>query len=291
MIRKSETRSSKDVILHDSSLQRSFSEETTVHFKHIDTGIHLDSSIELEVSNSHPHGDVSFAVEVQKPGASLPSSVLNLVNMIVGVGVISIPSAFKKVGIVLGLFLTVLFAIFGWFGIYLMIKVADKLVAEDLKLNKSKSEREIVVDFKWVSKKINPLSGYINNFFIFVFTFLCTIAYLLVTGDGFPTAVKGIVGNDEEKKAQGWYSVLTNRQFWMGLSWLCALPFCLLRKLDSLRFASFFAFGCRIYLVILLFVLAITEGISDDIRAGPKDVKGFTCLSVFAFGYACHIGV
>ena len=259
------------MVLHDPRLQRS---------------IELDDSVRC---STQPEGGVAVAVEVQRSGADLGSSVINLVNTIIGVGALSIPAAYMKVGIVLGIVLTAIFAFCGWYAIWLLIKVADRLVADELKKNKSVSESEIRVDFKWIAKHVDPWSGYVNNFFIFLFTFLVIVAYLIVIGDAFPEVVKKLASDSDAGK--GWYKVLTNRQLWMGLGWVVVLPFDYMKKLDSLRFISYFAFGCMIYLTILVIVITGIEGPAKNLKVWPSSANGFECLSVFAFAYACHISV
>lgn len=277
MVRSNNPRESKEAIIDDPTLQRSLELETGTTIE-ADVG---GRSITIE----RPHDHIEVAIEPQKKGASLQSSVLNLVNTTVGAGILSLPSSYAKIGIVLGLLLTALFAFFCWYSIWLLARAADQVIEDTLKKNKTISEREIRVDFKWVAKQIAPWTGYANNFFIFLFAVGLLICYLIVVGDAFPTVIKVNSNSDGET----WYDVLTTRQVWIAIVWVVCVPLAFFRKLDSLRFVSFVAFPCMCYLAGYLFIYLCIKGTNGELDAWPSSVGGINCISVFAFAFACHL--
>ena len=282
-VSESKQKNSLDIILDDESLKKSIEVDSGENFP--DTRGNSTFICEGMTVSGLPREHVEVAIESQKKGASISSSVLSLVNTTVGAGVLSLPLAFMKLGIVLGIVLAVLFAFFCWYSIFLLAKVADRLIEKELKKNKSKSETEIHVDFKWAAKQIAPWTGYANNFFIFIFAIGLMICYLIVVGDAFPTVIKNASNDDDA----GWYKVLTTRQVWIGIIWIACLPLTFAKKLNSLRFVSYLAFPCMCYLAGYLFVTLIIDGPASNLSAVPTSVSGFSCISSFAFAYACHL--
>ena len=63
----------------------------------------------------------SAAAPNAAPGASLLAGTLNLLNTVVGGGILSLPFAFKSCGLVTGVLYQLVFGAMSWYGCYLLL--------------------------------------------------------------------------------------------------------------------------------------------------------------------------
>ncbi|KAK8830082.1 hypothetical protein WA556_000724 [Blastocystis sp. ATCC 50177/Nand II] len=105
-------------------------------------------------------------VKVQNDGSSLGSSVVNMMNTIVGAGVLSIPSTVKKSGIV---------------GAFLLLALSLYLSLEGAKMLSTVSIYTRAESYGMVAKKLNqPLMGALGDWAMIVFVLGISVAYFII---------------------------------------------------------------------------------------------------------------
>jgi len=206
--------------------------------------------------------------------ASWLSSVINLVNTIVGAGVLAMPLAMSHMGITLGVVVIMWSGITAGFGLYLQTRCARYL------------ERGSASFFA-LSQITYPNAAVLFDAAIAIKCFGVGVSYLIIIGDLMPGVIKGF-GNYFDH-----VPFLVDRHFWVTGFMLIVIPLSFLRRLDSLKYTSVIALMSIGYLVILVLAHFIKgDTISDRgeinvIRwAGP--VPALSSLPVIVFAYTCH---
>src|ERR1700761_637633 len=165
--------------------------------------------------------------------ASWASSVINLVNTIVGAGVLAMPHAMSNMGVVLGIFVILWSGLTSGFGLYLQTRCARYL-------DRGASS------FFALSQITYPNAAVVFDAAIAVKCFGVGVSYLIIIGDLMPGVVRGFV--DEA----GITPFLVDRHFWVTAFMLVVIPLSFLRRLDSLKYTSVIALISIGYLVILV---------------------------------------
>jgi amino acid permease len=207
--------------------------------------------------------------------ASWLSSVINLLNTIVGAGVLAMPLAMSHMGIVLGTIVILWSGTTAGFGLYLQTRCAKYL------------ERGSSSFFA-LSQITYPNAAVIFDAAIAVKCFGVGVSYLIIIGDLMPGVVRGF--SDED----GLVPFLVDRHFWVTAFMLVVIPLSFLRRLDSLKYTSVIALISIGYLVILVvyhFAARDTfEGARPPVRvvhwAGA--IQTLSSFPVIVFAYTCH---
>lgn len=201
------------------------------------------------------------------------SAAINLLNTIVGSGMLAMSYGIKANGIVLGLFVIFFSASTSSFGLYLQNRA-------------SKFAPEGHASFFALSQLTYPSLSVVFDLAIAVKCFGVGVSYLVVIGDLMPKIVESILGAELE------HLWLLSRNFWISLFMLIIVPLSFLRRLDSLKYASMVALSSVAYLVILVIVHFFRH---DMIDKGPVRVlkpQGFvsviSAFPIFVFAYTCH---
>lgn len=127
--------------------------------------------------------------------ASFASSVINLVNTIVGAGVLAMPSALSNMGVLLGCLVIVWSGLTAGFGLYLQTRCAKYLDRGS-------------ASFFALSQITYPNAAVIFDSAIAIKCFGVGISYLIIIGDLMPGVVRGFT--DEPPAAY-----LLDRHFWV----------------------------------------------------------------------------
>jgi len=177
------------------------------------------------------------ARRAQPVGASITSSVLNLANTNMGVGMLALPSAMASAGVLGGICLLLLSATIATFGSHLLTECVD-VVRRPASLSRV------------TERALGTVGIILTDLSVIIIGTSCAIGYLIVVGDMLPEIKHWLVGGTGD-------SILDARQFWI----LCALPviapLAFLRRLDSLRLAStFVVIGVGVIVVTVLVFLA-----------------------------------
>nr|KMM67724.1 transporter [Coccidioides posadasii RMSCC 3488] len=205
--------------------------------------------------------------------ASWISSVINLLNTIVGAGVLAMPHALSRMGITLGVFVILWSGLVAGFGLYLQARCAEYL------------ERGSASFFA-LSQITYPNAAVLFDAAIAIKCFGVGVSYLIIIGDLMPGVVEGFMGDTGME-------FLLDRHFWVTAFMLIIIPISFLRRLDSLKYTSVVALISIGYLVILV----VAHFIKGDTMEGRSPIRVIQwegiipALSVFpviVFAYTCH---
>ncbi|KAK8075396.1 hypothetical protein PG997_010059 [Apiospora hydei] len=205
--------------------------------------------------------------------ATTVSSVINLLNTIVGAGTLAMPSALSHFGIVLGVIVIVWSGFTSAFGLYLQSRCARYL------------ERGSASFFA-LSQLTYPNAAVIFDAAIAIKCFGVGISYIIIIGDLMPGVVRGL-----DSRADS-VSFLVDRNFWITAFMLVIIPLAFLRRLDSLKYTSVVALVSIGYLIILVVYHFASDTVTDrgPVRiitwGGP--ITALSSLPVVIFAYTCH---
>ncbi|KAJ5183028.1 hypothetical protein N7492_000644 [Penicillium capsulatum] len=206
--------------------------------------------------------------------AGWASSVINLVNTIIGAGVLAMPLAISHMGIVLGVCVVLWSGVTAGFGLYLQSRCAQYLDRGS-------------ASFFALSQLTYPNAAVVFDAAIAIKCFGVGVSYLIIIGDLMPGVVQGFVGGEPA------YDFLVDRRFWVTAFMLIVIPLSYLRRLDSLKYTSIAALVFMAYLVILVvyhFVEGDTMAGRGPIRVGhwAGAVPTLSSLPVIVFAFTCH---
>ncbi|KAK2756545.1 hypothetical protein FQN54_005438 [Arachnomyces sp. PD_36] len=206
--------------------------------------------------------------------ASWISCVINLVNTIVGAGVLAMPLALSHMGITLGVLVIIWSGVTAGFGLYLQTRCAKYLDRGS-------------ASFFALSQITYPNAAVIFDAAIAIKCFGVGVSYLIIIGDLMPGVIRGFGGD-----APG-LDFLVDRHFWVTAFMLVVIPLSFLRRLDSLKYTSVIALISIGYLVILV----VAHFIKGDTMAGRGPIRVFqwespiamlSSFPVIVFAYTCH---
>lgn len=209
--------------------------------------------------------------------SSAQSASINLLNTIIGAGILAMPYALKADGILLGVFVIVFSASTSAFGLYLQGK-CSKYVADGEDAS-----------FFALSQLTYPMLSVVFDLAIAVKCFGVGVSYLVVIGDLMPKIIESLISEDYLLDN----TMLLNRNFWITLFMaVIVVPLSFLKKLDSLKYASMVALSSVVYLVVLVIMHFWKD---DIINKGPvRFIEPYSATSVFesfpifVFAYTCH---
>ena len=189
-----------------------------------------------------------------EPGSS-PGAIANLCSATLGAGVLSLPYAICKCGIVPGLLLLLLAATSTTISIDMIIETCAAL--------RLSSYEDIT------QKLLGHRALIVVESSIFVFCFGCAVAYVVAVGD---ILQQGIIGVFADQLP----SFIT-REFAMILFWaVIMLPLSLLERIDSLRFASLFGIGSIAFLVLACVIHSVKDMMEIDCNGRDEAAEGHT---------------
>ncbi|PSK42422.1 Vacuolar amino acid transporter 5 [Elsinoe australis] len=205
--------------------------------------------------------------------ASWLSSVINLVNTIVGAGVLAMPLAMSHMGVLLGILVILWSGLTAGFGLYLQTRCARYL------------DRGMSSFFA-LSQITYPNAAVVFDAAIAIKCFGVGVSYLIIIGDLMPGVVRGFNANPDA-------TFLVDRHFWVTAFMLIVIPLSFLRRLDSLKYTSVVALVSIGYLVILV----VYHFCAGDTLEERGEIRGVTWMGivptlasfpVIVFAYTCH---
>ncbi|PNH42993.1 hypothetical protein VD0004_g4408 [Verticillium dahliae] len=206
--------------------------------------------------------------------ASMLSSIINLLNTIVGAGTLAMPSVLSHMGIVLGSLMIVWSGLTAAMGLYLQGRCARYL-------DRGSSS------FFAISKLTYPNAAVLFDAAIAVKCFGVGVSYMIIIGDLMPKVILGFNSNTPEL-----HPYLTDRNFWITAFMFLVIPLAFLRRLDSLKYTSIVALVSIGYLVILVVYHFGAQPLQD--KSGLRVIKPqsavafLSTLPVVVFAYTCH---
>jgi amino acid permease len=227
--------------------------------------------------------------------ASMFSCYINLLNTIIGSGMLSFPYAFSKTGIILGLLLLISAGVLSGLSLLLLSKCAKKIHS---------SEKS--VSFYSVAMATFPHYTVWIDVAIAVKCFGVASSYLIVIGDLMPLVAANL--GYTHTNIGGGDSVchtLLNRQFWISVSFIFIIPLSFLPSLDALKWTStlsiLFIYAVTM-LIIVYFLLrhftsfSVCSAVYTDTYANctaplklfVPSLEALTIVPIFVFGYTCQ---
>ena len=186
-------------------------------------------------------------------GASITSSILNLANTNMGVGMLALPSAMASAGAVGGIGLLFMSAGIATFGSHLLAECTVRVRRP--------------ANLSVVTESALGCAGIIlTDLSVIVIGTSCAIGYLIVVGDMLPEIKRWAVGRHHSP------SVFDTREFWILATLFVVAPLAFLRRLDSLRFASTVVVaGVGIIIITVLLFLAEPTAVFDPCAISTVD--------------------
>lgn len=207
------------------------------------------------------------------------SSVINLLNTIVGAGTLAMPSALSHMGIMLGTAVIIWSGLASALGLYLQSRCARYL-------DRGQSS------FFALSQLTYPNAAVFFDAAIAIKCFGVGVSYLIIIGDLMPGVARGFVSDSGLDDADSLPAYLLDRNFWITAFMLVIIPLSFLRRLDSLKYTSIIALVSIGYLIILVVYHFAAEAHPDrgQVRyvtwEGPVSFLG--AFPVVVFAYTCH---
>ncbi|KAI2611885.1 transmembrane amino acid transporter protein-domain-containing protein [Hypoxylon sp. NC1633] len=205
--------------------------------------------------------------------ATMISSVINLLNTIIGAGTLAMPSAMSHFGMLIGVIVILWSGFTSAFGLYLQSRCARYL-------DRGTSS------FFALSQITYPNAAVIFDAAIAIKCFGVGVSYMIIIGDLMHDVVEGF----DSRAAD--IPFLMDRNFWITVFMLVIIPLSFLRRLDSLKYTSIVALVAIGYLIVLVVYHCASDVLAprDKIRyiswGGP--VEALASLPVVIFAYTCH---
>ncbi|KJR86113.1 aspartate/glutamate transporter [Sporothrix schenckii 1099-18] len=205
--------------------------------------------------------------------ATMISSVINLLNTIVGAGTLAMPAAMSHMSVGLGTLVILWSGLTSAFGLYLQSRCSRYL------------DRG-TASFFALSQISYPNAAVVFDTAIAVKCFGVGVSYLIIIGDLMPGVVLGFNGE------AGAVPFLLDRHFWITAFMLVIIPLAFLRRLDSLKYTSVIALVSIGYLIVLVVYHFASDSPAErgDVHLirwhGP--VALLSSLPVVVFAYTCH---
>ncbi|KAJ8331779.1 hypothetical protein QVD99_002025 [Batrachochytrium dendrobatidis] len=271
------------VIETDSFFDSNIQDNGRVTGNETDAFRNTDNSLEYRTENSqsvvsNTQGVVAAQNHLEAPSGTVLSSSINIVNTILGAGMLAMPSAIAAVGLGFGVFLIALSSIASSLGLYLLSRVAAQVGRKS--------------SFFACAKITYPDAAVWIDFAIAVKCFGVSISYLVICGDLLPQVSQGLSNNSLPND-----HYLLSKFFWTTASIFLIAPFAFLRQLNSLRYTSAFALTAVVYLLFVVIWFYISPPKTsmpfppptfDEIEWIKISSKLFTALPVFVFAFTCH---
>eukprot|EP00033_Pygsuia_biforma_P000196 GCRY01000246.1.p1 GENE.GCRY01000246.1~~GCRY01000246.1.p1 ORF type:complete len:458 (-),score=75.55 GCRY01000246.1:254-1627(-) len=217
---------------------------------------------------SSPSCDALVDLEEDKNNgkSSVPSSIFNLCNSIVGAGVLSMPTTFQSNGLIFQIIILLMMAA-------LMGYTGQAIIRNGLKSGCSNYERA-------VSRLVSPKAGSLLMGAISVTMFGAMVAYSILIGDFADAIYKRVFDSGSHRE------VLI-----IFICFIVCYPLCLLKSVDSLKFTSFMA-----VVFIGFFAFCLTYDSIEHAKDEKENLKSFKAstdfflaLPISVMAYQCHV--
>lgn len=204
--------------------------------------------------------------------ATIKSGSINLLNTIIGAGILAMPYGLRANGIIFGSFLIAWSSLTSAFGLYLQNKVAKY------------TQQQNAVSYFSLCQLTYPQLSVVFDGAIAIKCFGVGVSYLVIIGDLMPKIMELL-----KVDADSWWM---ERNLWITLFMvLIVAPLSYLKKLDSLKYTSVIA----LFSVVYLMCLVIEHYIVDELPKRAIDVVGpkllrltLSSFPIFVFAYTCH---
>ena len=183
------------------------------------------------------------------PGASLAAGTLNLLNTIVGGGILALPFAFRSCGLLTGVLYQLVFGAMSWYGCYLLLDCLQ--------------HAKTATSFEALAQAAFGRAGFLAyNLAALVNCYGACVSYVIVVGDVLEPLCSEM-------------GVPLTRPTLLSLAvGGIILPLSSLRDISSLRCASALAIAIYTLFVLCLLLLPLLAPRDDGTRLAPLDGEG-----------------
>lgn len=202
------------------------------------------------------------------------SITFSLVQTSVGAGMLSIPYAFKSMGLVLGICVTVFVALLSFYTLWLTIKASE-------------SVREY--DFKSVADKLlGRFAGIPYEVFVFVICYGAATVYLIIIGQLLPDVFREWIGRN---------SYLANKNYWTAIMMIPTVILCALPSIGILSNFAIFSVISAFYIVVVIIIKFFTVAAQGKLTVVgvnllPTDpFSAFGAFPILFLSFGCHLTV
>ncbi|KAH7826385.1 putative AminoAcid/AuxinPermease(AAAP) Family Protein [Monocercomonoides exilis] len=204
----------------------------------------------------------------EKP-ASFGTAVISLVNSTLGAGMLGIPLAYAKAGLVPAIILHLLMGVLSWISFYFLTYAAEATgmyTYGDLAENIFGVWGTIIVEVCNFSYTFGPLWS-----------------YCILIGDFIPSVLRGVGVPADNIFCQRWFIIII-------IAFILIQPLSWLQSLNSLRFTSFFGMISMMFCVVVIVIRfcspfddQVNHEYVEAVRPSPSMIQTFSTLC-FAFG-------
>ena len=215
--------------------------------------------------------------------ASFGSCYANMINSIMGAGILGLPYAFANTGWVFGVLLNLMSMYFSIIGCRLLSYCSSVVPKPS--------------SFFQILNVVNPKLSIFVDVSVILLTFGSALAYLIIIGDLMPKSLTTL----------GASGFITARATWVVTGWMIAAPFACMHNLDALKWTSGLCFLFLMVTIIVIFIYAmpgdpleacIDQDLDDDLPCRGAnvwvvtDAKTFLkVFSIFIFALACQANI
>ncbi|MCP8717282.1 MAG: amino acid transporter [Asgard group archaeon] len=206
--------------------------------------------------------------------ATIKSGTINLLNTIIGAGILAMPYGLKSNGLLLGCILIVWSSLTSSMGLYLQNKVAKY------------TDQRGAVSYFSLAQLTYPNLSILFDSAISIKCFGVGVSYLVVIGDLMPKIMESINVKPD--------LIFMARNFWITIFMVVIVtPLSYLKKLDSLKYTSILALFSVVYLICLVIVHFFVKDVPVEDKVidyiGPISIKStLSSFPIFVFAYTCH---
>jgi amino acid permease len=218
-------------------------------------------------------GEEGLEATVEEGGASVASTLLNLLKSIIGAGILGIPLALQRLGYAIGLLAMSAAALLSFFGLYLLAIVIHRHGRGST--------------FSSVARRHYPQRRAMLILLDAAIVVKCLgvgMSYLSIVGDVFPEVLAGIFG-PQVLERRPW---LGRKPLWVASATLLLTPLVCMHRIDSLKYTSLFGLLGVVYLLGLSVYQVATKGVGSVRAVAPPTLLGLTSFAVFVFAFTCH---
>lgn len=239
----------------------------------------IESTADVLSLEEGTDGDGILPGDSHVRGSGMFMTVMNLVNTVIGSGILALPSSAAKVGWVLAIILMVVSAAITWVGLNYLTNVARKMGGDKTSFGAAST-----ATYKWLV--------IIVDLCVFVLCFGISIAYLGIASGSLSLSVAQFA--PELPKGH----VLEATWLWMLVAWVIAAALASLKSVEFLAYTSAGAVACVLYTTVIVVLYSV--GVFDpcqgkdaatcvgEVNAFTPDVSGIlTSIPVFFTAFAC----
>jgi len=181
-------------------------------------------------------------VDEDRGGSSITSCTINMLNTILGTGLLALPTVYANAGYISGTLIVVFFGALSTFTNYMFVECA-------LLIGRPTS-------FATVANRALPGLSVALDIAVIVNCIGTSISYIIVATDGLVHVFGGA------------------RQLWTVIAMAIAAPLAFLRNMDSLRLTSLLAVMCIAYITIVIVIYMVGKDAPDDSIIQPCPSSG-----------------